>query len=297
MATLTTLPLFTLRYCTMFLAVVVLSLLSSKSSAAISCKQLFDGTLYRGKPSLRQFGFQEAVIVDPLTWWGKGEPKNAMTKSQGIEAWAKGSHRAEIVVLDNETWTTRGDAATVDNSLHLFGKTIDRLRAAGLGKVVGYYGVLPNRDYWRAIRGEGTREYAAWQAENDLLRPLSDKVDAIFPSLYTLYNDRATWPKYAIANLREARRLGAGKPVYAFLWPQFHENAREAAGKYLSAEFWATEMNIALTHADGVVIWGGWQQPWDNDAGWWQTTLATIAKYPICAPPPIPKPPQPLPPK
>lgn len=280
------------RSCVAILATTILSLTSLATPAAVTCKQLFDGTLYRGKPDLRQYGFQQAGLVNPLKWWGANEPKNAMTNQHGIENWVLKSSPADIVVLDNETWKTSGDATTVSNTVRMFGETVDRLRAAGLGKMVGYYGVPPNRDYWRALKGQGSKEYSAWQAENDLLAPVVDKVDALFPSLYTLYDDPATWKAYAIANLNEARRLSKGKPVYAFLWPQYHNNASQLFGKYLPVEFWATELDVALSHADGIVIWGGWQQDWDNEAGWWKTTKSTASQYSICPPPAVPKSPQ-----
>ena len=39
---------------------------------------------------------------------------------------------------------------------------------------------MPIRDYWRAIKGEGSEEYMEWQAENDKLKLLANVVDVIF---------------------------------------------------------------------------------------------------------------------
>jgi hypothetical protein len=32
------------------------------------------------------------------------------------------------------------------------------------------------------------------------------------------------------------------------------------------------ELETARQSADGIVIWGGFQQTWDNDAPWWLET-------------------------
>lgn len=281
--------------CAALMAASLLSLVlfdPAPSLASTQCKQLFDGTLYQHKPNLREYGFQHAIVVEPLRWWGPKESKNTMTKERGLESWVLQAIPGDILVLDNEVWQTTGDSTTVANSVRMFGETVDRIRAAGLSKQIGYYGVPPNRDYWRAIKGPGSKEYAAWQAENDLLSTMVDKVDALFPSLYTFYDDPLRWKAYAIANLKEARRIGKGKPVYAFLWPQYHDSNNQLSGKYIPTEFWAMELDIALNYSDGIVIWGGWRQDWDDHADWWTTAKSMVNKYSVCPPPSIPKSPQ-----
>jgi hypothetical protein len=150
--------------------------------------------------------------------------------------------------------------------------------------LVGYYGLPPIRDYWRAIKDQNTPEYLSWQAENDRLRPLVDGVNALFPSLYTFYTDRDGWVKYAIASIREARRYPGNKPVYVFLWPQYHPSNLFSGLKYLPADYWKLELETARQYADGIVIWGGWEidknakAQWDDNAPWWQVTKKFIEK-------------------
>jgi hypothetical protein len=97
------------------------------------------------------------------------------------------------------------------------------------------------------------------------------------PSLYTFYDsphDRSDWVRWARMTLTEARRYG--KPVYPFLWPQFHESDPKVAGKPVPGDYWQMELETVHPLADGIILWGGWsngrQTPWDEQTEWWQVT-------------------------
>jgi hypothetical protein len=249
-----------------------------------SCKKIFDGTLYLGKPDLAKSGLQRAIVTDPLRWWKHGESLDELTRGDGPEDWVRSRVGGEVLALDNERWATAGSKAVVTATVQKLGAVVKRLKTAGFTKPIGYYGIPPNRDYWRAVKEPSSKEYKAWQAENDLLAPLMGDVDALFPSLYTFYDDAIGWQKFAVANLNEARRVSRGKPVYAFLWPEYHDSNKKLQGKYLSAQFWTTELETSLQYADGVVIWGGWQQRWDDKAPWWLATKKVLAASPALCP-------------
>jgi hypothetical protein len=62
----------------------------------------------------------------------------------------------------------------------------------------------------------------------------------------------------------------------------FHDKVLLLKHRYISPEFWRAQLNFCYKHADGIVIWGGWQQEWDNDAPWWLETkkfLKDISAY------------------
>ena len=44
------------------------------------------------------------------------------------------------------------------------------------------------------------------------------------------------------------------------------------AASYLPDAYWKMELETAKQYADGVVIWGGWTETWDNNASWWLDT-------------------------
>ena len=144
--------------------------------------------------------------------------------------------------------------------------------------------MVPQRAYWQAIQPENSPAHRRWQRENDAVRSIAEYVDIIFPSLYTFYSKEDDWVRYAVANLREARRIAPGKPVYCFLWPQFHDSTRRAY-ELLPAEYWKRQLGTCQGLADGIVIWGGvgeagrmngWLS-WDDNAPWWKATVEFVA--------------------
>jgi hypothetical protein len=137
---------------------------------------------------------------------------------------------------------------------------------------VGYYGVPPVRNYWDALQPIDSPKYIAWQKANDRVASIARFADILFPSVYTFYVDEDGWLKYAVKQIQEARRCGGGKPVYIFLWNQYHPSDKKLSGKYLPPGYWGMELETARKYADGLVIWGGWPDSWNEAAPWWLET-------------------------
>jgi hypothetical protein len=235
---------------------------------------VFDGTLYSNKPDLSAYGIRPITIAGAgkfgPDWYKQADrlPNIESVNAAAREAQQKGHG----VVLDIEHWPLKGSPDSVRDSLTKYMTVLQWFRAAAPGLSIGYYGVPPIRDYWRAIKGTASQEHKTWREENDQLRSLAGAVDMLFPSLYTFYPDQAGWKKYAIAQIEEARRYGNGKPVYVFLMSTYHDSNRILGGQYLPADYWLLELETAKQYADGIVIWGGWKAKWDDSAPWWKTT-------------------------
>jgi hypothetical protein len=133
------------------------------------------------------------------------------------------------------------------------------------------------------------KRFQEWRAANAHLAPLIRKIDYLFPSLYTNYeqfdSDTGTaehgWRNSAEAILAEAKTYG--KPVYPFVWPQFHEGAGKRAYEYLPIDFWKKELEFVRANADGVVLWawGGYlKERWDDDAPWWRAAITAYGIKP-----------------
>ena len=248
------------------------SLANSGSAQAANQFVVFDATWHKGKPDLSQYGLRPITLIGGQLWEKGADraylPKKNQVRPLAEQAMASGG----IAVLDIEHWPVRGDHAVVGESLTKLSTVLAWFHEAFPGLQVGYYGVPPIRDYWRAIKGSGTKEYLAWQAENDALRPLANDVDILFPSLYTFYPHREGWVEYAVAQIRETRRYGQGKPVYVFLWPAYHESNLLLGNKSIEPEFWKLQLETVRAHADGIVIWGGGGSSWNEQAPWWKIT-------------------------
>ncbi|NJO37512.1 MAG: hypothetical protein HC871_07705 [Rhizobiales bacterium] len=158
-------------------------------------------------------------------------------------------------MLDIEHWPVADPTfaqAAVDNYVTV----LDWFRkSAPPDQQVGYYSMLPIRDYWRALRGQDDPKYQDWQEENDRLADMASAVDIVFPSIYTFYEDREGWLTYAKAQIDESRRIAPNKKVYAFLWPEYHPSNDTRAGEPLEPGYWRVQLDFLKEHADGVVIW------------------------------------------
>ena len=73
--------------------------------------------------------------------------------------------------------------------------------------------------------------------------------------MYTFDDNRAAWASRAQTEAAEDRALAAGKPVYFYLWPQYHDNTPKQF-QYIDAAYWQFQLNTAYRDADGIVLWG-----------------------------------------
>lgn len=240
---------------------------------------VFDGLLYANKPDLAQFGIQPISIVYASQLgndWFKSDTR--LPDKDAVQRVARESkEKAGYVVIDIEHWPLTGDSARVESSLSKYTTVLQWFKEAVPGLITGYYGTPPLRDYWRAIYPPMSKEWESLSSDNDRIRPLAGTVDVLFPSLYTFYTDQGAWVRYAYGQIAQARRYANGKPVYVFLWPQYHNSNRTLAGTYLPADYWRLELETAKQYADGIVLWGGWGKnnrpaQWDEEAAWWKMT-------------------------
>ncbi|UVC14565.1 hyaluronidase [Mesorhizobium onobrychidis] len=231
--------------------------------------KLFEALAFTGgPPKFRSFGFEHLTIADPhvlgLDVPDAGQVQRALALPRSNEH----------LNIDIENWPLTGpDQAS---SIAKYRKTLSAFRKADPGVKLGLYSVLPLRDYWRAIGHEGAAALDNWKQQNTIIASsLVPHIDALYPSLYTFYGDKDAWVAYAQANLEEARRISQGKPVYCFLWPQFHKTVA-----FLPGDLWYAQLDTCRRLADGVVIWGTMRggpsdgpAKWDEKAEWWQATL------------------------
>jgi hypothetical protein len=236
---------------------------------------VFDGLLYTGKPDTRARG------LVPISWvgdiWRPGVPTDTVDAAQVRAVFEHEADKSGYYYLDIENWPLLSvSPATRRQNIAKLTQVIELARSALPSAHLGFYGLLPGITYWPLMRHDAA--FAEWLQVNRDLEPLAGRVDAVYPSLYTFYDDVEGWKSYARQTLAEARRFG--KPVYVFLWPQFHDSNPQLRGHDLPREFWRAELQLCAELADGVVLWGGWQTPWDERAAWWQETLAFMQTLP-----------------
>jgi hypothetical protein len=234
----------------------------------------FDATLYSGQQNPLT-GFRYLPLIYEVHLWGKEHASKAVPDD--LETFAAfvtdAARKSDTIVLDVERLPITGAAHEVSRSLEKLLRILQVARRAAPLSKFGYYSLVPIRDYWRAVRGPSSKAYKSWQRENDALHSLANAVDLTFPSLYTFYNDKDGWKTFARAQIDEARRVAPDRPVFPFLWPRFHESNRSLQNAYIDAAFWRMQLDFCRDHADGLVIWGGFKETWNERADWWQETL------------------------
>lgn len=236
---------------------------------------VFDATLYKNKPDLSAYKIRSLNILYVSQFYKNSDSMEHLpTRTKVKELANKAAIKGNFVLIDIEHWPVKGGEANVLESVRKYGELLKWFHEDQPGLRLGLYALPPVQDYWRALEGPTGKGYQAWQAENNRLIPLAQSADAVFPSLYTFYPDRQGWEKYAIEQIREAHRFG--KPVYVFLWPQYHESNRLLGGMFLAKDYWKLQLETAFKYADGIVIWGGWSDAgpakWNEAAPWWLVT-------------------------
>ena len=244
---------------------------------------VFDATLYSHKPDLSLFGMRPMISIYPDRFWPNRRldelPSEQRVKH--VTEWYVFRRPGQPVFLNVEHWPTNTlrDGVGPEDVLENLGRLASIVRwmhEVEPDLKVGYYGILPTSEYGGPVEGVRWRLEQAETNNRRLLRSdLAKEVDILYPSLYVRYSDDVDdWKTWASWKIDNARRFG--KPVYPFVWPQFHKAAPEhLRGKPVPRKFWREILDFCREHADGVVIWGGWdggRQRWDSTAPWWQET-------------------------
>jgi hypothetical protein len=254
-----------------------------------ACFRIFDATGYSDKPDLSGLGVEPAYIFEPDRWWPAGSRHDDLPNPVAIDHWMREiATKKGRMILDVERWPLVGTEASVRESIRRYATIAAWFRAAGYDRPLGYYNVVPIWDRESAIQQKSSTAFRQWRARDAWMRPLLDRLDVLYPSLYTDSGNIDTWIGFANAQIAEARRIASDKLIYIFIWPQFHPSNRELGLQYLPVKMWEAEMQWAREHADGVVIWGGWdfanRKPlrWDGGAAWWTATKRFLKAHPGC---------------
>ena len=219
---------------------------------------LYDNMFYKGKPDTAGDGLIASNILYENQIWPKRQNMAVLPKREEFEALV----RQAIVspgplVIEVESFPLRGTPEAARHNMEILAKLADWAHEAAPGKVIGFYGTNTLSD--------------VLQPNQALAKELASHVDAFFPSLYTFDDSRANWEKRAVAAQTEARGLDEKKPIYFYLWPQYHEGTARAL-RYVPGDYWKFQLETARRYSNGVVLWGPSQYAWNPRSGWWTAT-------------------------
>jgi hypothetical protein len=232
----------------------------SESSVAANSRsfQIYDNMFYREKPDTSREGLIAANILYENKIWPSVEAFGVLPSRNGFQTIVR-LHIANPgpLVIDIEKLPLKGSPDVVKHNAEILAKLADWAREAAPGKVIGFYGTNTLSRVPPSSLSEA--------------RELAGHVDAFFPPIYTFDDDRSAWEKRAQETVAEAHELGPGKPVYFYLWPQYHDGTPKAF-QYVDAAYWKFQLETARRYSDGIVLWSPSRYDWNDATGWWSAT-------------------------
>ena len=196
----------------------------------------------------------------------------------------------ELVTLDLETWNYYGSAltSTVNNLIN----SINYFKNANTTSPVSFYAVPPKQAYeWSSIDPVNNPSgYSGWRYINDRLAPVAAKVDNFQPSFYTYDADTTSWRKMVDTTIAAIRRYSTTKPIYAYIWPQYHQGTDPLQLQFIDTAIWKYELRTLYDRANGVIIWTSNKNPdgtfisWDPNMLWWQATKSFMVEKSLTEP-------------
>ena len=240
-------------------------LLNGKSIGGKSFS-IFDALLHKGKPNLQRIGLRSIRGVENI--WRKGRSTMEVDEIGVKESLKWISNDNSNYFFDIERWLVLDTTPEMrKESIAKLRRVAEIARNYSPNAKFGFYGIPPASTYWRT-QDAGGGQYTEWLDVNRELLALASMVDFILPSLYTFYDDPIGWRRYAVATIREARLYS--KPVYPFLWFEYHDSNKLLAGKEITESSWHEELSFCHECCDGIVLWGGFNRGWTERAKWWQ---------------------------
>jgi hypothetical protein len=245
----------------------------TRASEANSKFLVFDGLLYSPSPDLSSLGMPKLLgagsIWRPHVSHDEVDPVGIADCVRFLRRYTKDYY------FDLEEWTVSGaPQSVIDANIRKLAQVADIARQTLPEMKFGFYDMAPRGCYWPVLLKKAD-ELTQWHETNKRSAVIAAKVDYLFPALYTFYNDPAGWELAARAVLKEARQYG--KHVYPFLWPEFHDSNATLKGTKVPRDFWRRELEVCRECADGLVLWGGYKQFWDEEAEWWLETKSFLA--------------------
>lgn len=172
---------------------------------------------------------------------------------------------AEYYILDIESLPLYNMELWLLNKQYYI-DTINAFKAANpLVQKIGIYGHCPTWNY------DDHLNEADRIALNIAKQELANLIDFVSPTLYTHTANMNEWAVWAEEYIEQARQYGL--PIYAWMWPEYHENTPGYHGIHprpIPASDWRFMLDsLKYWQVDGVLFWGGSLQTWDDNAPWY----------------------------
>ncbi|MEO9021429.1 MAG: T9SS type A sorting domain-containing protein [Ginsengibacter sp.] len=271
-----------------WICVAYLMLMAISAGAQSKSFKLYKQVRYKNTPTSLMPFLQPFVIANQnnLTDLSTNLPRQS-----GIDSFALTCQPGVPVCLDLETWPYY-PSADLTNTINNFLTTISYFKATNTSSPIGFYGVPPKQAYqWSSIDPVNNPSgYAGWKSISDNLAPVAKNVDVFQPSFYTYDTDTSGWRKMVDTTIAALKRYSTTKPIYAFIWPQYHQGTDPVQLQFIDTSIWRYQLETLYNRADGVIIWTSNKNPdnttisWDVNMPWWQTTKSFMVAKKLSQP-------------
>ena len=243
------------------IAALTLAVLPFRQAAAAQARTpfiVYDNMFYRGKPNTTAAGLVASNILYENNIWPNKQDYGRLP-NRGVFAALVRSHMRNPgpLVIDIENMPLKGPADVVRHNAETLATLADWAHEAAPGKFIGFY---------------GTNTLSKVPLENlSCARELARHVDAFFPPVYTFDDDRNAYERRAHDSFEEARSLDPKKPIYFYLWPQYHDGTPKQF-QFIDVSYWEFQLETALRFSNGIVLWSPSRYDWTDSTGWWAAT-------------------------
>ncbi|MGI0026078.1 MAG: hypothetical protein ACREA4_13160, partial [Nitrososphaera sp.] len=215
-------------------------------------------TFFKNQPDLAKYGVKDGDLgmIYEGSMFGKGGDRQLLPSKSKTLGFIQDRYKnfAGLFAIDIESWPLYGSDAQTAANVQKFLTVLGWIKTAIPNATVGYYGVVPINGYSATQVSETHPRHQLWRERNDRIVALGKAVEATFPSLYAVNPNSEGWVKYAIGNIKEARRLSPGKKVYPFINPRYHGSACcGVAWDLVPKDLFLLQLETLKQHADGVV--------------------------------------------
>lgn len=229
--------------------------------------KIYNAILFDDTPSLKQYGILDFNMIyeDGLITTNykvkeaKAPTRRFVDEQKVIKAASKSLAQDVPVCLDVEHWD-------------LNKKTEKAYSTARYLELINNYRQIDSKNLVSVFH------YGA------VAKPIYDASNVIYPAFYMQTDQMKDWYDKVNYFLRNTKKFGGNKPVYALVWPQYNTTKKNNHKPFsmIEKKLWRAQLEYLYQRCDGLVIWthyrdeNGKRIQFDEKSPWFQETLAFI---------------------
>ncbi|NGM62646.1 hypothetical protein G5B30_12040 [Sphingobacterium sp. SGG-5] len=246
--------------------------------------KIFSSINYPGTPNLISYGLHPIRLVKEADI-SAGISGGIQVPDLGkVEALAQEMKRSPHipVCITGGTWIgdrSRDPAAMISR----YETVKNTFRSKNTESELGFAFVAPTSlSGLRVTNGNFYVNTAGWMQSAVIpTRPLREYADYLVPASYIVDDEIALWKKEFYLTIKEAKRNNPNKPVYAYFYTDYFNQAVNFVDYYkpIKESTWEIMLEAAFKMCDGVVMSSIGNTAWSENHGFWLATKRFVEKY------------------